>query len=272
MRRLVIRPGAIGDCILAMPALEHLLREYTELWIPTAVVPLCLQLADVVRPLASTGIDRIRETRDLEAGTPLAGHLNSFDSIVSWYGANRPEFREALMSTGVPCVFHAALPPSDYSRHATDFFLEQVGARPGSVPHLHLQPASRRDTVVIHPFSGGARKNWPLHRYRELAVRLPYRVEWTAGPEEDLAEATRFSSLDELANWIAGARLYIGNDSGITHLAAATGVATLALFGPTSPQTWAPRGKNVAVLHEETIDRLNTDLVLGAANRLLGLP
>ena len=269
MRRLVIRPGAIGDCILSIPALQYVAQEWTELWIASAVTPLCVQLADVVRPLASTGIDRVLTASDLEPGAPLTQKLKSFDSIVSWYGANRPEFREALMSTGVECVFLAALPLSDYRGHATDFFLEQVGAPKGSVPHIELQFSGRRRTVLIHPFSGSARKNWPLVRYRELARQLRCAVEWTAGPDEDLPEATRFSDLHELARWIAGAQLYIGNDSGITHLAAATGVATLALFGPTSPMMWAPRGANVTVLHSETMDALEIDSVQRAANRLL---
>ncbi len=269
MRRLVIRPGAIGDCILSMPALAYLAQPRSELWIPRAVAPLCTRLAGVVRPLASTGIDRVLAAGDLKDLSPLTEKLKSFDSIVSWYGANRPEFRGALLSTGVPCEFHAALPTAAYSGHATDFFLEQVGAPKGSVPHIELQSSSRRETVIIHPFSGSARKNWPLSRYRELAARLQYPVEWTAGPEEDLREATRFGDLGELAEWIAGARLYIGNDAGITHLAAATGVPTLALFGPTSPEIWAPRGENVHVLHSGTMDMLDIELVRSAANRLL---
>lgn len=269
MRRLVIRPSAIGDCILWMPALAHLGKAGTELWIPRPVVPLCTRWAEIVVPLASTGLDRVLTFDDLQAATPLTEKLKSFDSIVSWYGANRPEFREALTSTVAACEFHAALPPPGYSGHATDFFLEQVDAPKGSLPHIDVQPTIKRKTVVIHPFSGSVRKNWPLARYRELATRLPYPVEWSAGPEEHLTDAVRFTSLLELAEWIAGARLYIGNDSGITHLAAAAGVSTLALFGPTAPQIWAPRGANVTFLHAETMDLLDIDLVLSAANRLL---
>jgi heptosyltransferase-3 len=122
---------------------------------------------------------------------------------------------------------------------------------------------------VIHPFSGSPRKNWPLKLYRELADRLPSRVEWTAGPDEELPEAIRFQSLMDLAYWIKGARLYIGNDSGITHLAAAIGVPALALFGPGSPANWAPRGANAAVLHTASFEELEVAVVLSAANRLL---
>jgi ADP-heptose:LPS heptosyltransferase len=207
---------------------------------------------------------------DLEMPAAFREKLQSFDFIVSWYGANRPEFREALAAVGVPCRFHAALPPSGYDGHAIDFFARQVGAPEGLAPRIETRPAERRDSVIVHPFSGSARKNWPLCFFRRLAAQLSCAVEWTAGPEEELPEATRFDNLADLANWIAGARLYIGNDSGITHLAAAAGIPTLALFGPASPQTWTPRGPNVTIVPAQALESLLVDTVLDAANRLLG--
>ncbi|MGA8028522.1 MAG: glycosyltransferase family 9 protein, partial [Bryobacteraceae bacterium] len=137
---------------------------------------------------------------------------------------------------------------------------------------IEVAPSTARESIVIHPFSGGRRKNWPLHLYRELASRLPCEIEWTAGPEEELPTARRFENLADLAAWIAGARLYIGNDSGITHVAAATGVRTLALFGCLSPETWAPRAENVRILRADTLEKLDIETVLSAVNRLLDLP
>jgi heptosyltransferase III len=270
MRRLLIRPGAIGDCILALPALQQLKAEYTEVWVPSAVVPL-IRFADCVRAIGSTGLDLVA-VGDLDIPAPLRASLTGFDSIVSWYGANRMEFREVLRSLGVECDFYRALPPADFDGHATDFFAQQVGAPLGLTPKIGIMASGHRSTVVIHPFSGSARKNWPLGRFRELASRLSRQVEWTAGPEEKLPEATRFDDLGELAQWMAGADLFIGNDSGITHVAAALGMRTLALFGPTSPRTWAPRGENVQVLHADPLQRLSVESVLEAANRLLGSP
>lgn len=267
MRRLLIRPGAIGDCILSLPVFQHLRTEYTELWISSPVVPL-VDCADVVRPLASTGLDLVG-VGDLQMPTPLKETLQSFDSIVSWYGANRPPFREALACIGVPSEFHAALPPANFKGHATDFFARQVGAPDGLMTRIDIQPAATRDTVVIHPFSGSARKNWPLASYFELAKCLPLKIEWTCGPEEQLPDAIRFENLGELATWIAGARIYIGNDSGITHLAAAVGVPTIAIFGPSSPDMWAPRGANVTVLQSNSLDSLRVREVLDAVNRLM---
>jgi heptosyltransferase-3 len=270
VRRLLIRPGAIGDCILWLPILEHLAADFTEVWIPSAVVPL-IRFADAVRSLASTGIDLVG-VGDLTIPQQLKSKLQSFDSITSWYGTSRPEFREALGSLEVECHFHPALPDKNTSEHVTDFFARQVGAPDGLIPHIDVKPSAPRATIVIHPFSGSRLKNWSLNSYHELAAQLPLPIEWTAGPEEELSEAIRFSSLAELGSWIRGASLYIGNDSGITHLAAAVGVPTLALFGSLSRPTWVPRGDNVTVLQSTSLETLDVQSVLRTVNRLLGSP
>ena len=253
MRRLMVRPGAIGDCLLALPAMRHLRASYTEVWVPSCVAPLVLW-ADRVRSIASTGIDLVGLGRDLDPA--LRDRLQSFDQIVSWYGSNRPEFRSALQSVGVECVFHRALPDERCTLHAADYFSAQVSAPAGLAPSISVPEVGPRNTIVIHPFSGSRRKNWPLDRYRELAAQLPLPVEWSAGPEEPLEGANRFESLFALARWISGAALYIGNDSGITHLAAAVGVPVLAIFGPSDSRKWAPRGRSVRICEGGDLEEL----------------
>ncbi|OGP69349.1 MAG: hypothetical protein A2170_01520 [Deltaproteobacteria bacterium RBG_13_53_10] len=58
-------------------------------------------------------------------------------------------------------------------------------------------------------------------------------------------------SLLELASVIDGSRLFVGNDSGITHMAAALGVSTVAIFGPSDPKVWSPRGKKVVLVRRK---------------------
>jgi heptosyltransferase III len=270
VRRLLIRPGAIGDCILSIPALQYLKTDYTEVWISSSVVPL-IQFANTVRSIASTGLN-LAGVGDLGVPTDLRQRLQSFDSIVSWYGTNRPEFRGAMLSAGISCDFHAALPPADYKDHAIDFFARQVGAPEGLVPRISVESCFPRATVAIHPFSGSARKNWPLSSFLDLAAQLPVTAEWTAGPEEQLPAPlapARFTNLLDLARWLQGARLYIGNDSGITHLAAALGAKTLALFGESRPEIWAPRGSNVTVVYSTPLTALSVESVRETATRLL---
>ncbi len=242
MRRLIIRPGAIGDCILALPAMEHLRDSYTEVWVAPQNAPL-IRFADRVRAIPATGLDMLG-IPGIEPPPALLRELESFDSIVSWYGAARDDFRAAV--SGLPFTFLKALPDAP-GVHAADWFLAQAGGRGPAVPRLEC-PRGNGGFAVIHPFSGSPKKNWPLERFRALAERLPMPVRWCAGPEEELDDAVRFESLWDLACWVAAAGLYIGNDSGITHVAAAVGTPVVALFGPTDPCVWAPRGPCVRVI------------------------
>jgi hypothetical protein len=246
MRRLVIRPGAIGDLIVSLPALESLRCDYLEVWVAAPNVPL-VRFAGRVRSISSTGLDLLGITDPPPA---LVDHLRSFDSIVSWYGANRLDFRDLIENLRLPIHFLPALPPQNATVHATDFYLEQVGGAHGGTPRIPCG-VTPENFAVIHPFSGSPRKNWPLAKFRQLARGLERTmpVRWCSGPDlPPLPEAVRIDDLYELACWLARARLYIGNDSGITHLAAAVGTPVLALFGPTDPAVWAPRGPHVRVM------------------------
>jgi len=263
LRRLLIRPGAIGDTILCLPAMESLRADYLEVWAPSAVVPL-IRFADRARGISSTGLDRVGIGVEPPARTLDA--LSGFDDIVSWYGANRSEFRESVKR--LPFRFYPALPSGGERMHAADYFLRQVGGHGPAIPRIACPPLEEHsDFAVIHPFSGSARKNWPLQRFREVAARLPFPVRWCAGPEEALEDAVRFDDLYELGRWLASARVYIGNDSGITHLAAAVGTPVIALFGPTDPAVWGPRGECVRILCG-TLETISVDAVIESACHL----
>lgn len=81
-------------------------------------------------------------------------------------------------------------------------------------------------------------------------------------------------TLPEAAACLARSALYVGNDSGLMHLAAATGVPTLGLFGPTPAAEYAPAGRRAAavVARGPTMTDLPVADVLEAAGRLLGSP
>src|SRR5690348_6511328 len=123
MRRLAIRPGAIGDVVVSLPALECLRTHDYEVWTRSETVPL-IRFANRVRAISGTGLDLLGvvEPPDPE----LVRTLARFDSIVSWYGSNRPEFHNTVRGLGLPFSFHPALPPATGPAHAVDFFLRQV--------------------------------------------------------------------------------------------------------------------------------------------------
>ena len=237
MKRLLIRPGAIGDVIVSLPAMEYLKAEYTEVWVPSAVVPL-IQFADKVTSIANSRIDM------LTAG--FVERFQQFDDVVSWYGSNQEKLREINPKSR----FFKALP--DDSLNASDYYLQQVGAPLGARPKIQVKSVAR-ETIVIHPFSGSDRKNWAYANFSELANKLPLPVEWAQD---------RFDDLLELAEWMSGARLYIGNDSGITHLARAVGTPTLAIFRDTNPVVWGNE-------REKLLRNPSVEQVLNAANERL---
>src|SRR5262245_13949900 len=125
-------------------------------------------------------------------------------------------------------------------------------------------PAAGR--IMIHPGSGGREKCWPFERFIEIADRLgPSRIGWLIGPAELERQPqwvsilrAREAAYDELliieadisaaADRISACELYIGNDAGMTQVAAAIGVRTVAIFGPTDPGVWRPPHANVAVV------------------------
>ena len=135
----------------------------------------------------------------------------------------------------------------------------------------HQEEVGEGPYIVLHPGSGSARKNWPgaewaatVREYQRL-TRLALVV--VAGPADDgplealLGALPRQSwspgrpdvvfrppDLAQLAGILDRATLYLGNDSGVTHLAAALGRPTVAVFGPTDPALWRPRGPQVRVL------------------------
>jgi heptosyltransferase-3 len=186
-----------------------------------------IRFADRVRSIFSTGIDSY---------PPRLVALAPFDDIVSWYGTNRPEFREA--ASAFPVRFFDAL-PREGRAHAVDFYMRQVGGPHGAIPRIDV-PRKDHGFIAIHPFSGSAKKNWP--HFAELASLLSEPTRFCVSPEQSWPGALQYEDLFELGKWLASASLYIGNDSGITHLAAVVGVPVLAIFQASDPAVWAPRG------------------------------
>ncbi len=127
--------------------------------------------------------------------------------------------------------------------------------------------ADGRMLIAVHPGSGGTAKRWRLDRYFELVEKFrkschPFFLLFS-GPAEEPSmkkKIARFSlgcddvlpisdrKLIEAASLLSLCSLYLGNDSGFTHLAAAMGCSGIALFGPTDPVLWKPAGSRVEVV------------------------
>ena len=247
MKRLLIRPGAIGDFIVSLPAMESLRADYTEVWCASAVVPLA-GFADTARSIAAVGLDRV----GLLPADDVIERLRGFDSIISWYGAKNNAFREFVRD--LPFQFLPALPSGRV--HAVEFYNEQArhagAVFPSRFPVIRC-PEAFRSFAVIHPFASSMVKRAPMQAFESAALKLSQTmpVHWLCGPEETLDGAVRIDDLYELACWLAQARIFVGNDSGISHLAAAVGTPAMTFFMAGSaarPYMWAPRGPAVHVI------------------------
>lgn len=266
---IIWRNRNLGDVILSLPALRALrarelnrpirLVGYPENWKILGDLVAAFPIEDP--PL----VDLLHG----EASPRLGGWLRGVDRAVA---LTEHDYASTLERLGVPLVVQArpAPPPGV---HAVAWLCSNIvgvdAVRADATPRLDLSDvevarAGRviaslglERPVVIHPGAGESWKCWPPARYARLAEALVdqgQEVLLSVGPRDaetlhEIWADLRVSlptiprvSRRELAGLLAHARLFIGNDSGVTHLAAAVGARTLALFGPTDPASWAPRG------------------------------
>jgi ADP-heptose:LPS heptosyltransferase len=258
---LAFFPGALGDFLCALPALSALRALCGE--------PLTLVTRDSYFPLLAAGdfrslsIDR-PEVADLFSNTPLRDDtrrlFGGFDQVHSWTGHSDPTFRAKVTElTKERANFHAFRGMRE-GEHASDYLARCAGVIPRRVA---LQPSKeavlwaqrfwsshglRSPVLAIHFGSGAARKNW--RGMAEIAQRWcdgRGDVVQIIGPAESSDDALSDlvtlcnESLDRVAAILQKTTLYLGNDSGITHLAAAVQCRGTALFGPTDAATWGPK-------------------------------
>ncbi len=165
-------------------------------------------------------------------------------------------------------IYHGLVPRPDPQAHTVDSTMEVMrwlgvqGEQPPSLRYEFHQEESRRmraklrgrPYVVVHPGSIMETKRWRPQAFGEVAQKLAargFKIVVTAGPgEEPFASAVAKEidgtvillglTIPELAELIRGARLYVGNDSGPMHLAAAVGTPVVAVWGSSDSRRWRP--------------------------------
>ena len=171
-----------------------------------------------------------------------------------------------LRGSGVPNVFRAD--PFPEFGHAATHFLRTIELPEPPLPDLWKQEAP---DIIIHASSGSPMKNWPY--FTELITRLGESCVplWERSVEASVGGRTSRrckhrtlvnQSLIQVSQHLRNCRAYVGNDSGITHLAAYLGVPTVALFGPTDPRTWGPIGRRSRIIWKTTLEEISVDEVL----------
>ena len=229
-RWIVVRGGALGDFVVTVPAIQEARARAERLTLvanPRFAAP-WPELYDEVVDIR--GRDALWLFGDLPAPfVPDAALVYT------------PGVAERLRALGVPEILTAAPAPT---RRAHEHFFEPFG---GEAPPPRVVPDPTLDfprTIVLAPGAGSPAKVWPGFDAlgRELTARnLPWR--FLVGPDDPTRpDAWSGLSLREVAALAARSTVWVGNDSGTTHLAAAAGTRVMALFGPTDPALWAPPG------------------------------
>jgi ADP-heptose:LPS heptosyltransferase len=157
---------------------------------------------------------------------------------------------------------------------------------PYYVPDPSLLDRAPAGAVYLHPGAGKVKNRWPAGRFAEVARTLLARgleVSWIEGPQDEgCVEAAsralgrslpvvRGETIPMLAARFARAALYVGNDTGPLHLAAATGCPTVGIYGWSDPTAWAPVGRCVRSVRaaDASLESIPPEQVLGAALPLL---
>jgi heptosyltransferase III len=298
-RGLIIFPGALGDLICLLPAVHAFGEMYPkiefELMARAELARFAQRRTAIV---AGHSIDRYEVAllfSERGGASDLArDFFCQFDRIDCFFASDNDYFRASLRQVARGKVaFYPFRPPG--RGHIAECYLRAIGA-PVAHPlsssidvlqddlrvaqqkldKLGLEPGR---FVLILPGSGSDRKNWPAENFALLAhrIQLIHRVLIVLGPSETgLAPSfhgralsmMRDLELGELAGIARQARCFIGNDSGISHLAATAGARGLVIFGPTDPQRWRPLGE-VNVIQKEPLGDLLVDQVWVSAAGLL---
>lgn len=265
---LILFPGAIGDLLCCWPALDALRAAGHALTLAARPD------AAAVLPSAGLRIESIdrREVADLFASGPLApattAFFGQFARVDSFTGAAESAFAARLtMAAGHAVSVHPfrGMTPGE---HAVAYYARCLAVAPRLRPlplpdeatawAAALWPKLGLGTraLAIHPGSGSAAKNWEgMAALADAWRRDGGRVVALLGPAErergTAIPADAVVAGEPLARVAAAARRahrYLGNDSGISHLAGMVGADALVLFADSDPVTWAPPGPRVRVL------------------------
>jgi ADP-heptose:LPS heptosyltransferase len=274
----VLHPGALGDVLLAIPALRALRRARPQASLELAAQPrigallAALGIVDAHHSFDALGLEALFGDRP-EGREPLPAVAGA-TRLVSWFGARDPGFVTRLRAQAADVVVAPSVPPDGTPvwRH----LLATIGATgagdcaPVTVPAT-LREAGRlalaragwtgSPLAIVHPGAGGVTKRWPAAGFARVAEHLAARRGATVLLHEGPADAdavaavqarltrrcavVRQPSLPELAGAFSHVTAYVGNDSGVSHLAAAVGARALVLFAPENVrwQSWSPAAR-----------------------------
>ncbi|MEO6848779.1 MAG: glycosyltransferase family 9 protein [Chthoniobacterales bacterium] len=305
-RILLIRGGAIGDFILTLPALRILRDAFPEAHIEILGYSHITEIAhgrfyaDGIRNIEYAALAGFFNPK-AELDPALCEYFAGFHQIISYLYDPDGFFEGNLRRCGVKNLILGE-PRLHHNEHAALQLAQPLGklglfadeeslcARvfptgqdvADAKEYLKHTPLPR---LVIHPGSGGPQKNWPTQQWKEwihsfTANHKAWQVLVVGGEADgetlntlrNNSSSARVHFLENLplpllAAVLAQCQGFLGHDSGISHLAAASRCSCVLLFGPTDPAVWSPKGKHVNILRAHT--RKMEDISLAEVTAML---
>lgn len=291
-RKCVLFPGALGDFICFLPALRQLADSSAVDVLArsefAAIAPRGVRVQSLERP----------EVRQLfidgaAADPRVLQFFCEYRAIFSWFAGQQAVFVDQLQIAARGRAQFFPFRPDNFIIHQADYYLSCLnrGVPTAVEPLVDLRAEAlqwcdnfyrrteigREPVLCIAPGSGARGKNWPEAHFLSMAHwwrrQFGGKVVVVLGPVE--AERQGFEQLSaaclvasgldlaQLAALLARCQVYVGNDSGVSHLAAAVGARTCVIFGPSSERQWAPRGPRVSILRRQIICSPCDDAAMG---------
>jgi heptosyltransferase-3 len=287
-RVAVIRLRSLGDCVLTTPAISLLKQFRPDLQIAVVV-------EDAFAPVFSNNpdIDRILAPKISEVSRfrpQLALNLHGGGSSAWLTVLARAGLRAGFAHFRFGPIYNIRIPRAqailkvERTVHTAEhlasamFFL---GVPQSEIPRacLFATPVSRaRPYAVLHPLASAADKTWEFSNFLAVAEHIQRNLGlepvFIAGPGESLVAFDRYTcvggaALEEVKSLLAGATLFVGNDSGPAHMAAAFGVPVVALFGASDPAIWHPWQTSCALMtSDDDINSIEVSKVVEAIESL----
>ena len=304
MKTFIHLDGALGDVFLSLPCIcvIRVNSDYVHMAGPPDVADLLKEVgyADEITPSGSALFTSLYAL-GMEQGA--MGFLEQFDHAVVFTRRRDSPLALNIEKVIPHTEIIITIPPEGVKTHVAQFRLNQLALGGESVdlrskltiPSPYREKAKeflvryfgtegRGPLIAFHPGSGGKRKCWPLNNYFRLVEKLlnhlACRILFLTGPAEEPEVADEILSfahghkgvlhvrnepLIMVGCLLANSDLYVGNDSGITHLAAAVNGRVVVLFGPSDPLLWKPFGTGVQVISagisEDSLERVGVDEV-----------
>jgi len=304
---LFIRGGAIGDFILTMPAIQLVRETLPETRIEVLGYDTITSLArsaslvDATRSIEHGPMSGFFVPKS-KLDSELMDYFGSFSVVISYLYDSDGFFRDNVERCKVDTFIQAphridesledesaamqlAKPLETLAMFIEKPFIELPAGLDGNEAEPIVSKASCR--IALHPGSGSPRKNWSFEGWISVVEKLNQKIpsaeilvisgeaeERSIGEFITLLDKTgirwnhlRHLDLPSVATAVQQCDLFLGHDSGISHLAAACGLPAVLLFGPTKPRIWAPQNPGVKTITapEGDLSRIDPDEVVAAA-------